>query len=104
MISYQKPDSKYFDYSYFPKKFESEAEAIDAYNELGYPFKLQFHISRPRQAGTFTLECPFSKICPVRAKFNWNSEHKKFIRQPHIQIYHDHCVQLRELSPEIDKC
>ena len=40
MSSYQKPDSKYYDYSHFPKKFDTENEAIDVYNELGYPFKL----------------------------------------------------------------
>ena len=34
------PDSKYFDFSYFPRKFASESEALDAYNDLGYPFKL----------------------------------------------------------------
>ncbi len=37
-----KPDSKYYDYSHFPKKFDTDLEALDTYNDLGYAFKLQF--------------------------------------------------------------
>ena len=40
--SYKKPDSKYFDYSHYPKKFKTDNEALDTYNELGYANKLQF--------------------------------------------------------------
>ena len=38
--AYKKPDSKYYDYSHFPRKFDTETDAIDTYNELGYAFKL----------------------------------------------------------------
>lgn len=40
--AYKKPDSKYFDYGHFPKKFKTDNEALDIYNELGYQYKLQF--------------------------------------------------------------
>eukprot|EP00347_Sterkiella_histriomuscorum_P009181 403342210 len=104
MSSYQRTDSKYYDYSHFPKKFQTDKDAIDTYNELGYNWKLQFQFSLPRKdKDTFTLECPFSKCCPVRAKFTWNKEKQKFIRAPQIQIYHDHCVQLRSIDPETDQ-
>jgi hypothetical protein len=43
-VASAKPDSKYYDYSHFPKKFKTENEALDAYNELGFQFKLQFQI------------------------------------------------------------
>lgn len=35
-------ESKYYDYSHFPKKFKTDIEALDTYNDIGYQFKLQF--------------------------------------------------------------
>lgn len=49
----------------------------------------------------FVIECPFSKMCPVRVKFNWNKQKGYFSRENSFAIFHDHCVQRIDLS-EID--
>jgi hypothetical protein len=40
LASYKKPDSKYFDYSHFAKKFKTDYEVLDTYNLMGYEFKV----------------------------------------------------------------
>ena len=40
LASYKKPDSKYFDYSHFAKKFKTDYEVLDTYNLMGYEFKI----------------------------------------------------------------
>ncbi|TNV82045.1 hypothetical protein FGO68_gene12299 [Halteria grandinella] len=68
-----KPESKYFDYSHFPKAYPTDDDALNSYNELGYPCKLQFKYQEPRKSWDyFVLECPFSVMCPVRVCFKWN--------------------------------
>ena len=44
------------------------------------------------------IECPFSKMCPVRVKFSWNKQKGYFSRESSFAIFHDHCVQRIDLD------
>lgn len=41
-MSMKPADSKFYDYSHFPKRFHTERDALDTYNDLGYQVRLQF--------------------------------------------------------------
>ena len=47
---------------------------------------------------SFVIECPFSKMCPVRVKFSWNKQKGYFSRESSFAIFHDHCVQRIDLD------
>jgi len=96
---------KYFDFKHFPKRFSSPHEALDAYNSLGWQHCLQFEAT-VKSPTSFSLKCPFAKMCPVQVNFNWQADQLKFVRAASFPIFHDHCLQLLDLSgvpPELQK-
>ena len=106
-IKKMRKELRFFDFTHFPRHFKSPQEAIDHYNDMCYQNEVQWQFGRVQnnQKDAFVIECPFSRMCPVRVKFTWNRVKSIFSRDSSFAIFHDHCVQRVDmndyLTPEI---
>ena len=94
---------KFFDFTAFPRHFKTPQEAIDYYNDMCYQNEVQWQFGRVNNGSkeAFVIECPFSKMCPVRVKFTWNRIKAIFSRDSSFAIFHDHCVQRLDMEDQM---
>ena len=106
-IKKMRKEKKFFDFTHFPRHFKTPQETIDYYNDMCYDADVQWQFGRVNNGSkeAFVIECPFSKMCPVRVKFTWNRMKCIFSRDASFAIFHDHCTQKVDMealmTPEI---
>jgi hypothetical protein len=88
---------KFYDFNPLPKDFKTPQDCINTYNDMCYKHEVQWRFGHCINETSFIIECPFSVMCPVRIKFNWNKHKLIFHRESGYAIFHDHCLQRCDL-------
>jgi hypothetical protein len=74
-IKKMRKELKFYDFTALPRHFKNAFDCIDYYNDMCYQAEVQWQFGHVANGSKecFVIECPFSKMCPVRVKFNWNA-------------------------------
>jgi len=93
-------EQKFYDFGTLCRHFETPLEAIDYYNDMCYQQQVQWQwgVVNDKNKEAFVMECPFSRMCPVRIKFKWKKEKGQFIRENQYAIFHDHVLQRMDIE------
>lgn len=99
-------EQKFYDFGSLQKHFPTPREAIDYYNDMCHQQQVQWQwgVVNDKNVEAFVIECPFSRMCPVRLKFKWKKDRGVFTREGAYAIFHDHVLQrMREDDVPLDK-
>eukprot|EP00347_Sterkiella_histriomuscorum_P007670 403348024 len=100
ILSYNQ--EQFVDFSRFPCRFANEEEALQTYNAMGLPYKIQFKkFQRQRdengQVIKFMLCCHRKAIyCPVQVRFRWSPEKQHYVRCRKMIMQHSHCLEVKD--------
>jgi len=93
-VKKMRKEKKFYDFSGYPRNFKTPQNCIEYFNDMCYQHEVQWQFGHVQNKckESFVIECPFSKMCPVRVKFTWNKMKSHFSRDGGFAIFHDHVV------------
>lgn len=106
-------------FTHFPVEFATIDDALNRYNEMGLPLKIQFKRGSIKRDGTamitsFQLRCfrgagNMPKInqgiqlkaseltdCQVHAKFRWCPDRMAYLRSRAMRMHHNHPIEIKD--------